>query len=251
MDNGLLYYNVLQYITMACLSQLILGDTGCVSYIIYCEKKNKAAIVDSFQGFEENIEKELEKLGSPTVKYVIDTHNHADRRSSSPFFSKKYDTGGIVKSSKTPYKGQIKSTEDTDIILVGDVQVEVIFTPGHTPDHNCYLVDNANLLTGDCLFIGDVGRIDLGGDYRKKSDQMFDSLRRLEKLDPNLRIYPNHVGAVHAISSEATYSQLGHEIKTNEAMQIKDKDEFFTYMTEGWPPKPDDWKQIIEDNMNG
>ena len=80
---------------------------------------------------------------------------------------------------------------------------------------------------------------------------MFDSLRRLEKLDPNLRIYPNHVGAVHAISSEATYSQLGHEIKTNEAMQIKDKDEFFTYMTEGWPPKPDDWKQIIEDNLNG
>ena len=250
-DKGLLYYNVLLYSTMTKLSQLILGDTGCASYIIFCEKRNKAAIVDSFLGFEENIEKELMKLSSPTVEYVIDTHNHADRRSSSPLFSKKHNTGGIVKSSKTPYKGQIKPTEDGDIILVGEVQVEVMFTPGHTPDHNCYLVDNEYLLTGDCLFIGDVGRIDLGGDYRKKSDLMFDSLRRLEKLDPNLRIYPNHVGAVHAISSEATYSQLGHEIETNEAMQIKDKDEFFTYMTEGWPPKPDDWEQIIQDNLNG
>ena len=65
------------------------------------------------------------------------------------------------------------------------------------------------------------------------------------------KICPNHVGSAHAISSEETFSTIGKELETNEAMQIKDKDEFYTYMTEGWPPKPDNWQQIIEDNLNG
>ena len=113
------------------------------------------------------------------------------------------------------------------------------------------MVDDKNLLSGDCLFIGDVGRIDLGGDRKEKSDLLFNSLRTLEKLPKNTRVYPNHVGAAHAIDSEETYSTIENEIATNEAMQIKDKGEFYTYMTEGWPPKPDDWQQIIEDNLNG
>jgi hypothetical protein len=59
------------------------------------------------------------------------------------------------------------------------------------------------------------------------------------------------VGAAHAINSENTFSTIGNEIETNEAIQIKDNDEFYTYMTEGWPSKPDDWEQIIEYNLNG
>ena len=86
---------------------------------------------------------------------------------------------------------------------------------------------------------------------KEKSDLLFNSLRTLEKLPKNTRVYPNHVGAAHAIDSENTYSTIGNEIETNEAMQIKDSDKFYTYMTEGWPPKPEDWEQIIEDNSNG
>ena len=107
------------------------------------------------------------------------------------------------------------------------------------------------LLSGDCLFIGDVGRIDLGGKKKKKSDLLFDSLRKLEKLDDKIRVYPNHVGAAHAIDSENTFSTIGNEKKINEALDVKNKDDFYKYMTEGWPPKPDDWEQIIEDNLNG
>ena len=69
---------------MVQISQLILGETGCVSYIIYCKKE--AVIVDSFQGFEMIVEKELKKLHNPQIKYVIDTHTHADRRLASPIF---------------------------------------------------------------------------------------------------------------------------------------------------------------------
>ena len=140
-------------------------------------------------------------------------------------------------------------TNDNDIFKIGNSEIRAMFTPGHTYDHNCYLIDEM-LLSGDCLFIGDVGRIDLGGDYREKSDLLFDSLRKLEKLDEKIRVYPNHVGAAHAIDSEDTFSTIGNEKKINEALSVKNKDDFYKYMTEGWPPKPDGWEQIIEDNLN-
>ena len=109
---------------MAQISQLILGETGCVSYII--SSKKEAIIVDSFQGFESNIEKELERLQNPQIKYVIDTHTHADRRSASIYFSEKYKTNGIVKSNKTKYKGKIKGTNDGDILKIGTSKLIVI-----------------------------------------------------------------------------------------------------------------------------
>ena len=62
---------------MAQISQLILGETGCVSYIISCKKEKEAAIIDAFQSFESNIEKELERLQHPEIKHVIDTHRQA------------------------------------------------------------------------------------------------------------------------------------------------------------------------------
>ena len=111
---------------MAQISQLILGKTGCVSYII--SSKKEAIIVDSFQGFENNIEKELERLQNPKIKYVIDTHTHADRISASIYFSEKHKTNGIVKSNKTKYKGKIKGTNDGDILKIGTSNLLVIFT---------------------------------------------------------------------------------------------------------------------------
>lgn len=237
------------------LSQIILGNTGCVSYILFCKDKNEAAIVDPFQGFEKDVEEELNNLKKPKIKYVIDTHTHADRRSSSLFFAKKYETKGIVKSNKTRYKGQKIVTKDGDILGLGNSKIEVLFTPGHADDHNSYLIDN-NLLSGDSLFIGDVGRVDLGmnvtkDNIKERANLMFDCLRRLEKLDPSIKLCPNHVGEAHAISSEDTFSTIGKELETNEAIQIKDRDEFYKYMTEGWPPKPEGYLQIIKDNLNG
>ena len=243
------YYSFI-ILYMANISQLILGETGCVSYLIYCNNKKEVAIIDAFEKYEKVIEDELKKIGNVTIKYILDTHTHADRRSASLYFSNKYNTGGIVKSSLTKYKGKMIGTNDNDILKIGNSKIQIIFTPGHTYDHNCYLIDEM-LISGDCLFIGDVGRIDLGGNYREKSDLLFDSLRKLEKLEDHIRVYPNHVGAAHAIDSEDTFSTIGNEKKNNEALGVKSKDDFYTYMTEGWPPKPDNWEQIIEDNLNG
>ena len=245
-------YTILYFvkIRMSIISQLILGESGCVSYIIYCNEKKECGIVDSFEGYEEDILEEIKRLGYPTVKYVIDTHTHADRISASSYFANEFGTKGVVKSEITKYKGKTTTTKDGDVLKIGDVEIKVIYTPGHTYDHNCYLIDET-LLSGDSLFIGDVGRIDLGGDPREKTELLYNSLRRLEQLPPNTKIYPNHVGAAHAIDSEDTFSTISNEMKTNEAFQIKDIREFYEYMTEGWPPKPDNWKQIIKKNLNG
>ena len=235
---------------MVHISQVILGETGCVSYMVFCKVKRECAIIDSFEDYEEDIHEEIKRLGFPIVKYVIDTHTHADRNSASSYFASEFGVEGIVKSEMTKYKGKKLGTKDGDILKIGNAELKVLYTPGHTYDHNSYLIED-NLLSGDCLFIGDVGRIDLGGDPREKTEMLYHSLRKLEQLPANTKVYPNHVGAIHAIDSEDKFSTISKEMKNNEAMQIKDIKEFYTYMTEGWPPKPDNWEKIIEYNLNG
>ena len=230
------------------ISQLILGNTGCVSYILNCEEKRECAIIDPFEDYEEDIYEELKRLGFPVVKFVIDTHTHADRKSASGYFAGEFGVEGVVKSEMTKYKGKKITTKDGDILQIGNARLKVLYTPGHTYDHNCYLVED-KLLSGDCLFIGDVGRIDLGGDSREKTELLYNSLRKLEKLPGETKVYPNHVGAVHAIDSEDTFSTISNEIKNNEALQVKDIKEFYTYMTEGWPAKPNNWEEIIAYNL--
>ena len=139
------------------------------------------------------------------MKYVIETHTHADRNSASNYFASEFGLEGIVKSEMTKYKGKKLGTKDGDILKVGNTELKVLYTPGHTYDHNSYLIED-NLLSGDCLFIGDVGRIDLGGDLREKTEMLYNSLRKLEQLPANTKVYPNHVGAVHAIDSEDKFS---------------------------------------------
>ena len=242
------YYSFIIKYNMTTLSQLNLGETGCVSYIVFCKKRRECAIVDSFEGFEEDIHEELKRLEFPIVKYVIDTHTHADRKSASGYFAGENGLDGIVKSEITKYKGKKVGTKDGDILKIGNAELKVLYTPGHTYDHNCYLVED-NLLSGDCLFIGDVGRVDLGGDPREKTEMLYNSLRKLEQLPEDTKVYPNHVGAVHAIDSEDTFSTISKEMKSNEALQVKDVKEFYTYMTEGWPPKPDNWEEIMAYNL--
>ena len=99
-------------IRMSNISQLILGETGCVSYVIYCNKKREIAIIHSFEGFEEDILEEIKRLGYPSVKYVLDTHTHADRRSASSYFVNEFGVDGIVKSEMTKYKGSKVKTKD-------------------------------------------------------------------------------------------------------------------------------------------
>jgi hydroxyacylglutathione hydrolase len=127
--------------------------------------------------------------------------------------------------------------------------INVIYTPGHAPDHICILLEalEPRLLSGDCLFIGDVGRTDLG---RGDNDLMYDSLfHKLLSLDPRTEVYPAHIGAKHFLATDKISTTIGAERVTNPALQVKSKEEFVKYMTEGWPPKPANYEQIIKSNL--
>ena len=145
---------------------------------------------------------------------------------------------------------KLKDGARLDDLIGSSSSIKVIYTPGHATDHICLLLESpesSKLLSGDCLFIGDVGRTDLG---RGNNDLMYDSLfHKLLSLDPSTEVYPAHIGAKHFLATEKVRTQIGIERDTNPALQVKSKEEFFKYMTEGWPPKPPYYEEIINANL--
>ncbi len=180
---------------------------------------------------------------------VIDTHTHADHISGARNLVKRFNLQGVGMYANSGSKFKTIPMTDGQILRLGDIELRFIHTPGHTTDHMCVLVDNSKLLTGDTILIGDVGRIDLGGDPRKNSDRLYESLHnKLLKLDDNVEIFPLHIGAAHHLGETNTSSTIGKERTKNLALKPKNKEEFFKYMTEDWPPKPPDYQNIIKVN---
>ena len=224
------------------------NDSGCVTYLIGSTKNNQCVIVDPLLDVDHVIQ-ETRNAGFAEITHVIDTHIHADHISGARNLVKQFDLEGVIMHSNSKCKFQTISIEDNDKMLIGEIPLEFLYTPGHTYDHMCIVVDNSKVLTGDTLLIGDVGRIDLGGDPRDKSDKLYDSLHeKLLKLDENIEVYPTHVGAAHHLSSSNMFSTVGKEKIGNAALRAKTKEDFYKYMTEDWPPKPPDYQNIIRLN---
>jgi glyoxylase-like metal-dependent hydrolase (beta-lactamase superfamily II) len=111
---------------------------------------------------------------------------------------------------------------DGDILGVGQISLKVIYTPGHTIDSICLLVDNKKLLTGDTLFVGECGRTDFSGGNTKS---MYDSLfNKLSKIDDDVEVYPGHDYGVKPSST------IGEEKKSNYTLQPRSIEEFIEFM---------------------
>jgi len=220
-------------------------DSGCVTYLIGSAGTGQCAIVDPLLDTDFIIE-EAKKAGFAKITHVIDTHTHADHVSGTRNLAKQFGLQGVHMSDRAAAKFCTVPVTDGQVLKLGEVELKFLYTPGHTYDHMCILVDGTKLLTGDALFIGDVGRIDLGGDARDKSDKLFDSLHgRVMALPDAVEVYPTHVGAAHHLGNARASSTIGDERANNGALKPKDKDAFFKYMTEDWPPKPPDYQNII------
>jgi glyoxylase-like metal-dependent hydrolase (beta-lactamase superfamily II) len=227
--------------------QLRRMDSGCVTYLVDSTKTKQCAIVDPLLDTDFVVE-EAKKAGLK-ITHVIDTHTHADHVSGARNLARQFGLPGVHMSDKAQAKFKTIPVKDDQTIKIGDVELRFLYTPGHTYDHMCILVNNEKLLTGDTLFIGDVGRIDLGGDSRDKSNKLFGSLHgKLMKLADGIEVYPTHVGAMHHLGTAKTSSSIGSERTNNGALKAADKDAFFKYMTEDWPPKPPDYQNIIRLN---
>src|SRR6266567_7099114 len=240
--------------------QFYLGCLAHASYLIGSE--GEAAVVDPQRDVDQYIQ-EAEARGLK-IKYVIETHLHADFVSGHRELGTR--TGAeIVFGEKAGAGFQHRAVRDGDEIDIGRVKLRVMETPGHTPESICVLViDNEisdqpqKVLTGDTLFIGDVGRPDLAGGKGYTSQamagMMYDSLHaKLLLLADNVEVYPAHgAGSMCGRNmSKETSSTIGDQRKFNYALKPMSKEEFVAMMTTDLPEAPPYFSQDAEINRTG
>ena len=237
--------------------------TGCLAHAAYyIENNNEAAIFDPLREVQPYLDRA--KKDDARIKYVFETHFHADFVSGHLDLKKKAGAEIVFGPlAKPDYEATI--AKDGQIFEVGDYKVKVIHTPGHTMESTTYLLIDENgkehgLITGDTLFIGDVGRPDLAQHVvadlteRKLAGHLYDSLRnKIMPLSDDLIIYPNH-GAGSACGkkmSNETTDTLGHQKKVNYALQEMSKEEFIDALLEGLTKPPGYFPQNVLLNIKG
>ena len=249
--------------------------TSCLSQgSYYIESNDEAAIIDPIREIDSYLEK-ANKRGSK-IKYIFETHLHADFISGHITLAKK--TGAdIVYGPNTETSFNKLSAKDGQEFKIGDLTIIALHTPGHTLESTTYLLKDETgndhaIFTGDTLFIGDVGRPDLSQnakvDTKHLAGLLYDSLRnKIMPLDDKVIIYPGHgegSSCGKSLSSE-TVGTLGDQKKTNYALRENmTKSEFIDEVLEGLdlPPKYfplnvsmnkngyDDSKEVLEKNLN-
>ncbi len=238
--------------------------TGCIAHAAYyIENNGEAAIFDPLREVQPYIDRA--KKDNAKIKYVFETHFHADFVSGHLDLMKNAGSEIVFgPTAKPAYKAT--TAEDNQIFKVGNYSVKVIHTPGHTMESTTYLLIDENgkehgIISGDTLFIGDVGRPDLAQHViadlteEKLAGHLFDSLRnKIMFLSDDLIVYPNH-GAGSACGknmSKETTDTLGNQKKVNYALNPKlSKEEFIKEILSGLMPPPAYFPQNVLMNIKG
>jgi glyoxylase-like metal-dependent hydrolase (beta-lactamase superfamily II)/rhodanese-related sulfurtransferase len=239
--------------------QFYLNCLAHASYLIGSD--GEAAVIDP----QRDVDQYLEEAAAQDlkIKYIIETHLHADFVSGHRELAAR--TGAeIVFGDKAGAKFPHRAVKDGDELSVGRITLRILETPGHTPESICVLVIDTEVsaqpekvLTGDTLFIGDVGRPDLAGTkgYTKETmaAMMYDSLAKLLQLDDAVEVYPAHgAGSMCGKNlSTETSSTIGEQRKFNYALQPMTRDEFVRVMTTDLPEAPAYFSQDAEINRSG
>lgn len=210
-------------------------SAGCLSYILGCAKENVCVVIDP------ELDKADDYVGlagflKSKILYAIDTHTHADHNSACKLMRERYGVQVVMhRATDAPYV-DVK-VDDSDEIKFGQCALKVFHTPGHTQDAMCLLFDD-RIFTGDTLLIGGCGRTDLPGG---SAESQWNSLRRLEALNNEIRVYPGH-------DYREAVSTLGDEKQKNPRMTMASKDEFIQFMTARKPPLPRKIQEALEWN---
>jgi hydroxyacylglutathione hydrolase len=223
--------------------------TGCLSEAAYyIESKGEAVVIDPLR--DTTVYQELAKERNATIKYIFETHFHADFVSGHIDLSKK--TGApIVYGPDTETSYPVHVAKDGERFTIGAISFEVLHTPGHTLESSCYLLRDENskphaVFTGDTLFVGDVGRPDLSqkGASLTMEDlagMLFESLQsKILCLPDEVLLYPAH-GPGSSCGKNLgpnTHSTIGEEKRTNYALQPDTKEEFIKVVTDGLAAPP-------------
>ena len=240
--------------------QFYLGCLAHASYLIGSD--GQAAVVDPRRDVDEYLEEA--KARGLTITFVVETHLHADFVSGYRELAER--TGAkVVFGAKAEVLFPHWAVREGDEIRVGHVALQVLETPGHTPESiSLVVIDHAKgpearmVLTGDTLFIGDVGRPDLAGGRGLSPEAMagmlYDSLHgKLLKLDDAVEVYPAHgAGSLCGRNiSKETSSTIGEQRRTNYALQPMPKADFVKMMTVDLPAVPSYFGADVEKNREG
>ena len=237
--------------------------TGCLAQgAYYIESNGEAAIIDPLRETKPYLERATEN--DVSIKYIFETHFHADFVSGHLDLAKKTNAKIVYgPNAQTDYEKHL--AKDGEVFKIGKVTITAIHTPGHTLESTTYLLKDEQgkpyaIFSGDTLFIGDVGRPDLAQKMGKitKEDlagMLFDSLRtKIMTLPDNILVYPAH-GAGSACGknmSSETWDTLGNQKKTNYALRTDmTKDEFIKEVTDGLMPPPQYFSLNAQLNKNG
>ncbi|MBL7708138.1 MAG: MBL fold metallo-hydrolase [Chitinophagaceae bacterium] len=238
--------------------------TGCLAQgAYYIESNGEAAIIDPLREVHPYIAKA--ERNNATIKYVFETHFHADFVSGHLDLSKK--TGAPIvygPTAKPAFDAYI--AKDGEEFRIGNITIKALHTPGHTMESTCYLLKDENgketaLFSGDTLFIGDVGRPDLAQKVvadltqDKLAGHLFDSLRnKIMPLPDDIIVYPAH-GAGSACGknmSKETTDTLGHQKETNYALLANmTKEDFIKEVTTGLTAPPAYFPLNVMMNIQG
>jgi hydroxyacylglutathione hydrolase len=224
--------------------QILDRGLGCASYLVGDEHAGEALVVDPPYEIEPLL-RAAERHGV-RITHVIETHNHADHVAGHGRLALEHGARVSIHPRAEP-KYEFDALEDGAEIRVGQVRVRVIHTPGHRPEHCALLVDDALLLTGDSLFVGDVARPDLAVDAAEGAEGLFHSLRRLEELPDEVRVYPGHVAGslCGAGMSSNPSSTIGAERRYNRALRIDVVADFIADALAKSSPRPPNMDRIV------
>ena len=196
----------------------IKGEGSNFSYVIADENTREAAVVDP----DFNSDEIRSLLADENLKllFIINTHDHIDHIIGNDELKVRFDAKAVAhRLSKNATDVRV---DEGDIIRVGNVSVKVVYTPGHSADSICLLVDDKKLLTGDTLLVGSVGTTAMpGGDSRSMYHSIF---KKLLLLKDDVEIYPGHDRGMRPSST------LGEEKRSNRALQTRSFEEFAELM---------------------
>ena len=232
--------------------QVLHEDLGCASYLI--ADGSEAAVIDPKWEIEDYLDLAAEH--ELQVAHVLETHNHADHVSGHGRLAAA--TGAAIHISREAgAEYEHEPLADGDVLELGDARLTVCATPGHRPEHMAFLVEDSSrehttwaVLTGDSLFVGDVGRPDLAVDPNEGAQGLFASTRRLLELDDFTELWPGHIGGSlcgGAGMSKKPSSTIGFERRGNELLSLEE-DEFVKRLTSELEPQPPNFERIVELN---
>jgi hydroxyacylglutathione hydrolase len=237
--------------------QITVPGLGCFSYVIGCPAAKAMAVVDPKRDVQDYLD--IARDEGMKITHIIDTHIHADHLSGSQEL-RSYTRANIWIQENSPVAYEHQKLKEGSVIEIGNAKLEVLDTPGHTPHSISLLVTDKSrsgepwmILTGDLLFVGDIGRPDLAGEevLGEQVQNLYHSLYvKLAAFPDHLEVFPAHgMGSLcgRGMSSK-TSSTLGFERRNNPMLQFKSFEDFRAEMSRGFPARPKSFSHIIRTN---